>query len=142
MSNRLELKGLAELYTALRRLPEELRDRGGQIVHESADEAGDEIRSAYRSHEVTGNLADHVTVVHADDARSRFGTAAIVKSTAKHAYIFENGTQIRKNAKGKNLGAMPPGNIFVPTVIRHRRSMYQELKFLVTQAGLEVRGEP
>lgn len=139
--NELELRGLAELYAALRRLPEELRERGGQIVTENADEAADEIRAGYTAHKHTGNLADHVKVVKVDGASGKYGAAAIVKSTAKHAYIFENGTQVRKNAKGANRGAMPPGHVFVPIVIRKRRQMYQELQYLLVQAGLDVKGE-
>ena len=72
---------------------------------------------------------------------THYGAALIVKSTAKHAYIFENGTQVRKNAKGANRGAMPPGRVFVPTVIRKRKQMLQELKYLLVQAGLDVRGD-
>lgn len=136
-NNRLTYDGMEEFKQALRQLPEEMSQEGGDIVIARAEEAGDDIKTAYEASAVTGDLAKKVRVkVLSRDA----GAAAVVESTARHAYIFENGTQIRKTKAGKNLGAMPPANIFVPTVIRKRRAMVDDLKGLMTSKGLEVSG--
>lgn len=139
-NNRIEWSGLTELYSALRAMPEELTERGAQIVIENAQEAGEEVRHHYESAAVTGNLASHLKVQVFEGDRVRFGVAAVVKSSAKHAHIYENGTQIRKNKAGKNLGAMPPAHVFVPTMIRKRRQMMTELKYMLVQKGFEVSG--
>jgi hypothetical protein len=135
--NRLNYDGMEEFKQALRQLPAELSQDGGDIVVRHAEDAGDDIRSQYAASAVTGDLAKKVRVrVLSREA----GAAAIVESTAKHAYIYENGTQIRKTKNGKNLGAMPPAHVFVPTVIRARRAMVGDLKDLMTNKGLEVTG--
>lgn len=136
-NNRLEWDGMEEFTAALRQLPPELSQEGGDIVVSHAETAGDDVRAAYDASAVTGRLVKGVRV----EVQSReAGALVVVKSTAKHAFIFEHGTQIRKNRHGKNLGAMPPGNIFVPTVIRERRAMVEDLKDLMRGKGLEVTG--
>lgn len=136
-NNRLEWNGMEEFKAALRELPEELSGEGGDIVVSHAETAGDDVRAHYEAAAVTGNLAKHVRV----EVLSRSaGAEAVVKSTAKHAHIYENGTQIRKNKAGKNLGAMPPANVFVPTMIRERKAMVEDLKHLMRTKGLEVTG--
>jgi len=136
-NNRLTWDGIEAFKSALRQLPSHLSGRGGDIVVARAHEAGEEVRQGYALHEHTGNLEQHVVV----EVESRAaGAVAIVKSTARHAYIFEIGTQIRKTKSGANRGAMPPGNVFVPTVVRKRRAMVEDLKALMTESGLEVSG--
>ncbi len=135
--NRLIWEGMDEFRAALRQLPPELSQQGGDIVIEHAQTAGSDIRAAYEASAVTGNLAKHLKV----EVLSReFGAAVVVKSTAKHAVIFENGTQIRKTKTGANRGAMPPAHVFVPTVIRERHAMVDDLKALMESKGLEVGG--
>jgi hypothetical protein len=63
-----------------------------------------------------------------------------VKSTAKHAALFEIGTQARHTNIGANRGSMPPGKIFVPVVVRKRRAMYERLKELLVRHGAKVNG--
>jgi hypothetical protein len=135
--NKLAWDGMDEFKAALRKLPKELSDDGGDIVVDHATEAGSDIRAQYEASAVSGNLAAHVKV---DVQQTAAGARALVKSTAKHAVIYENGTQVRKNAAGKNLGAMPPAHVFVPTVIRARRAMTAKLIDLLERAGLEVSG--
>ena len=137
-NNRLTWDGMEAFLAALRQLPSHLGGRGGDIVIARAHEAAEEVRQGYALHEHTGNLEQHVVV--SVQHRNRGGAQAIVKSTARHAYIFEIGTQIRKTKSGANRGAMPPGNVFIPTVIRKRRTMVDDLKALMTEAGLEVSG--
>lgn len=136
MSVRLEWQGLEELRTALRTLPADLTGEASHIVEGSANAAAADIKAAYPVR--TGTLRNHVTVTHFE--KGRFSAGAIVKNTAKHAHLFEIGTQARHTRLGANRGAMPPGRVFVPAVMRRRRQMYQQLKALLERKGLWVSG--
>lgn len=136
MSVKLNWDGLADLKDALRRLPEELTSDGSGIVTSTGNEAEREIVSAYPSR--TGNLKKGVRVSKVEGGR--FGAGVTVKNTAKHANIFENGTQARHNALGANRGSMPPGHVFIPIMSRKRRQMYDELKQMLVEHGLKVSG--
>lgn len=133
--NRLEFSGLAELKRDLKNLPSELAREARTVVSQTATKAAGEIVSAYPTR--TGNLKRGVKV---SDESSGFSAVATVKNTAKHAYIFENGTQARHTDIGANRGAMPPGNVFIPIVVRRRRGMYHELAEIVRKHGLVVTG--
>lgn len=136
-SVQFKFEGLDELKAALRNLPEELTAEAGYIIEGAANAAAVDIKGAYPVR--TGNLRNGVHVTHF--SRGRFSAGAIVKNTAKHAHIFERGTQARHNAIGANRGSMPPGNVFIPRIIRARRRMWQQLKELLTRKGLLVTGE-
>lgn len=136
MSTKLELQGLEEFRQALRNLPEELKAEAGAIVQAHADQAQREIVTGYA--EKTGNLKTHVKVER--DA-SRFGTAAIVKSTARHAKLYEFGTTRRQTNAGANRGSMPKADdahAMIPKVVRIRARMVRALIDLVKRAGFEV----
>src|SRR3954452_23875684 len=135
-NNRLRWDGLQELREALRMLPAELAGRASPIVLAHAQGAHDEIEANYP--ERTGNLKDHLVLAKQDIGR--FGAGAVLKNTAKHAWIYENGTQARHNALGANRGSMPPAHNFIPRVQRWRRKMYEALKQLLVGHGLRVRG--
>jgi len=135
-NNRLQLNGFAELREALRNLPAQLRDEAKVIVQSRAARAAQEIIAAYP--ERTGNLRKGVSV-RASEA-GNFGAGAIVVNRAKHAWIFENGTQARHTDIGANRGSMPPGHVFVPIVMRHRRGMYDELRDVLVRDGFVVTG--
>ena len=144
MSVQIVWTGLEELKEGLRNLPSELTGEAGNHVEAAANAAATAVRTAYGAHVVTGNLQNHV-VVQAR-AHNQFGASYVVKSTARHAYIFERGTEARhyitKNGVKKLVGKMPAANIFVPTVMRHRRSMYDRLNDVLLRIGLQVSGEP
>ncbi len=125
-----------DFLTALRQLPEELRGEGGHMVEARANGAHATIKAEYGAHKHSGNLVDHTSM---ELTESEFGVIAEVKSTARHSFIFENGTQIRKNNNGANRGAMPAGNIFIPTMQRARRLLTEDLVDLLQRAGLVVR---
>lgn len=140
-NNRLTFAGLDELRAELRDLPEALRTEGALIVDRAAANAGQDIRAEYQARRVTGNLAEHVVVQ--TGLGGSMGARAVVKSTAKHAYIFENGTVARhyytkKNGTRHETGAAPPQHVFVPAIMRARRAMYEALKDLLTRKGLKV----
>lgn len=137
--NRIVFDGLAELKAALRTLPAELAQEAGEIVKANAAEAAREIRADYPSR--TGNLKNHVYVTN--EAR-QFGASAVVKNTAKHAWLYDNGSQARHTDIGANRGSMPAaptGRSFVAHMIRRRRIMYQILKDLLVSKGLMVSGD-
>lgn len=137
MSVKLEMQGLAELRTALRNLPEDLAREGDVIVLAHAEDAARQIQTAYPEGP-TGNLKRGVVV---ERNRSKFYTQGLVKSRAKHAWIFENGTDVRRTSKGANRGRMPQADEtkrFIPKVVRLRARMVKQLVELVRRAGFQV----
>jgi hypothetical protein len=134
--NRLRFDGLEELKAALRSLPADLTGEGGHIVEAETNAAEGQIKRGYPVR--TGHLRDGVS---SEIKTTGFSVSGIVKNTARHAYIFENGTQARHNEIGANRGSMPPGHVFIPTVIERRRVMYAELKDLLVRHGLKVSGD-
>ncbi len=136
--SRLELQGLAEFRAALRALPKDLADEAGAIVLAHADDAKRQIQTAYPEGP-TGNLRVGVRVDRSQS--SAFAATAIVRSRARHASLFEFGTQARQTRAGKNTGAMPKapaGQAMLPIVIRVRRRMVEQLIALVRRAGFQV----
>jgi hypothetical protein len=130
--------GMAEFKQQLRNLPAELVGEASRIVEGAGNAAAFDIKSGYGVHRHTGNLQDHVTVEHKTGG---FIASAIVKSTARHAHIFEFGSQARYTKSGSFRGRMPPGNIFIPRMIKWRRRMFEELKAMLQRHGLLVTGE-
>lgn len=133
MSARFVWDGLAELKAELRKLPAELTAEAVDLVFANAEAAAQEIRAAYPAR--TGNLKNHLTVKR---SRGQFSTSAQVRSTAKHAYLFEVGSQARHTDLGANRGSMPAGHVFIPIVMRQRRIMYERLAQVLTNHGLTV----
>jgi hypothetical protein len=134
--NRIRLDGIEELRDALRRLPHDLKAEAVEIVQETAESAAAEIRAKYPTR--TGNLREGVHVRPSEV--STFGAGAIVKNSAKHAWIFEHGTVARRTSIGAKRGSMPPGNVFIPIAIRKRRAMEAKLKAVLVRHGLVVSG--
>jgi hypothetical protein len=140
VSARVTFEGLDELRDALRQLPSELVQEASGIVQRAADNAAQDIRANYQAHRRSGNLAEHVKVVPM--SVGQFGAGVEVRSTAKHAHLYEDGTQARHTSIGANRGSMPPGHAFRPPAIRRRKSMYDALKAMLVRHGLIVSGEP
>jgi len=138
VSNVLTIEGLAELREELQRLPAELTADASGIIEGAADAAETDIEAAYP--ERSGNLRKGVGVTRT--RAGEFAAAAVVFNRAKHAYIFELGTQARHTDIGANRGSMPPGRVFIQRTMRHRAGMYGDLKQMVEAHGLEVSGEP
>lgn len=137
-NNRIVWNGMEELKRDLRNLPESLAGDASSIVMQAAEGAAAFIRAGYPEH--TGNLKRGVIVSRLDQGKVAAG--AVVKNTAKHAWIFENGTQARHTKIGANRGSMPPGRVFIPRVIKARRQMYEHLLSMLQQHGLTVSGTP
>jgi len=138
-NNRIVFEGLEELKRALRELPAELTGESSHIVESNAIGAADTIKANYAR--VSGTLVKGVSVKTAKD---QFAVGAVVKSKAPHAWMYENGTQVRHNDKGANRGRMPPappGRAFIPVIIRARKRMYEQLADLLKRKGLQVTGD-
>ena len=137
MASRVVLEGLSQFRQALRDLPEHLRDEASDIVQEAAADADAEVTREYPEGP-TGNLRRGVT---RKAEYSRFGLSVTVRSRAKHAWIYERGTQQRRTRTGANRGRMPEApesKRMIPIVIRHRKRMIEKLKDLVRRAGFQV----
>ncbi len=138
MSARVVWQGLDELRAELKRLPADLKAEAGGIVLNRAQVARSRVVSGYEAHRHTGNLADHVILVV--EGAGPLGTAVVVKSTARHAALFEIGTQARHTSQGAYRGSMPAFHVFVPVMVQERRGMYGELADMMRRHGLQVTG--
>ncbi len=137
--NRLTFAGMDQLRQALRKLPETLAQEAAVIVQAQAIEAKAQIQRAYPEGP-TGNLRRGVTAEH---NLSRAATYSLVKSRAKHAWMFEHGTAQRKTGTGANRGRMPEAQDnqkMIPIIVRRRRVMMSALIDLVRKAGFQVEG--
>ena len=131
----LKIDGLAELREALKQLPADLLNEASVVVHAQAQATHAIISARYPV--VTGNLKQHLKIELGRDAVS---VSARVKNTAKHAWIFENGTAARRKGNGASTGRMPAHHLFVSTAMARRRLMYAALVDIVRRAGLTVTG--
>lgn len=137
MSARVVLTGFEELRAALRQLPSELTEEATFIVKAAAEEAARRIVDRYPT--VEGNLKDGVKV--RDLSVGKFGVGKQVRSTARHAHLYEYGTQVRHTDLGYNRGSMPARPVFVEEVVRKRRQMYERLIQMMQKHGLTVTGD-
>jgi hypothetical protein len=137
MSGELQWTGLRELEDDLRRLPDDLTGEASHIIEAAANGAAAEIKPRYGVK--TGNLRDHLEVRETHDGP--FSAGYVVINTAKHAGLYESGTQARHTDIGANRGRMPAAHVFIPVAIRKRRQMYEQLKAMVERHGLEVSGD-
>lgn len=133
---KLTLQGMQQFRAALRRLPDDLLEHGGQIVEAHAQDAQHSIVHRYPEH--TGRLKAGVTL---RKQHGKYVTSAIVQSRAPHAHLFEKGTKQRRTASGANRGRMPKANeaeAMIPEVIRKRRQMMSALVAMLRNAGFSV----
>jgi hypothetical protein len=146
--------GLEDYRKALRNLPLELRDEAAAVVQLISAAAKAEIIAAYPKGK-TGNLKAGVFVSTYVSPKTPsvgvtpgkgvlFGASAIVKNRAKHAWLYEYGSEARgllRPARGRianfgmSRGRMPAKPTFVPIVIRRRRDMERMLAEIVRRAG-------
>lgn len=133
-NNKLRVLGLEELRVELRNLAPHLREEAKALVFAKGDEAKAAIIAEY--HEgPTGNLRRGVT------AKKEYGTfsvAVLIRSRAKHAWLYEHGSQARHTDLGANRGAMPARPTFEPIMARKRRELQDDLIALVERQGLSV----
>ncbi len=152
MGVRLSFDGMDEFREGLRNLPQALASQAAQVVQGSAEQAGQAIRSNYPIRQTNlhpgprrkspwyppGNLHNRVTVTNQSSGVS---ARYVVKSSAPHAHLFENGTGRRSTQSGANRGSMPAapiGERMIPVVIRVRARMVSQLVEIVKAAGFTV----
>lgn len=147
--SRVTWDGLEELKAALRTLPDDLVGEASHILEATANGAEADIKAGYGR--VSGNLAAHLE--QRTIASGRYGVAIQLVNTAKHAWWYDNGTQARhyRSKRGREhqtgrmwgrSGGEPPTHLFVGTVARARRRMYErDFTDLLTRHGLLVSGE-
>jgi hypothetical protein len=133
----LTFHGILELKQALADLPAQLKGQATAIVLDNAHAAADDIRNQYP--QKTGNLRKGVRVVVKEIGP--LGVAAQVRSAAPHAHLWEFGTEARHTKLGWNRGRMkaPPAPVFIPTMMRYRRLMYDKLAAIIEAVGLTVK---
>ena len=144
MGVHLQLSGVATLAETLRNLPATLRDEALPIVGDAVDVAEAEIRAAYP--ERSGNLRAGLRQDRQGGGLNT-GARVVLKNTAKHAFLFETGSEyrhpdpawVRKTRRGRSRGRMPAGKVFIPAVIRARARMVAALIAFVERQGLHVR---
>lgn len=131
MSTSVQWTGIEEFRAWLQSLPSDAAGEADHIVQGEANAAAVQIRSRYPSR--TGNLLRNVFV---NKRTSRTGIVSyVVRNPAKHAAIFEYGTQARHTKLGANRGSMPPGHVFIPIILQRRRTMYLLLKDMLVRFG-------
>lgn len=142
------IEGLAELRDALQRLPADLTDKAEIRILIAAFRAKNRIEAGYRSRPY--RTTPRSTAVPPGDlkgktttkvVRDRVSLVATIKNSSKIAYLYENGTEgIRHTNKGWVRGKMPAAKVFIPVMADERRALYEDLKAIVRDAGLEVVG--
>lgn len=142
--NRLEFRGMDKFREVLRNLPFELRNEATGIVEGAATGAMQEMEQKYplslgrkrRGRFIPGGQLRKGLKIEYNP--SRFGAHATLRNVAPHAFIFENGTELRETGKGYKRGQAAPGRVFIPTAIKHRRRMNRELVAMLERNGLLV----
>jgi len=132
----IKLDGLDDLRAALRNLPEDLAHDAAQIVQQAAESTGSDLKEHYPVR--SGNLRRGVRVTIESN---KAGVSGLVRSSAKHASIFERGTGQRHTNAGWNRGRMPTppaDERLIPRAIRYRQKMVGQLIALVKSYGAEV----
>lgn len=140
----MKWEGLDTLYAALRKLPTELRDDAAAIIENAADRAYTAIYQEYGIK--SGDLRSHLSID--PPSRTLYGASVLLKNTAHHAWLWDNGTEARhyttsggkRHATGQMWGKSAPPHTFVKHASKSRLLMYQELSDMITKHGLGVRG--
>jgi hypothetical protein len=139
--------GLTELRAMLRGLPEAIQQETVPLVLHHARTSEGQLLLRYPS--VSGRLRRGVSV---RQTTSEHGAAAVLRSAAPHAGLYERGTKMREgrggNATGKgsrrdgalaNRGRMQRTNTFKNVVDPSRERLYHDLVQLLVRRGFLVR---
>lgn len=127
--------GFDEYLKELVNLPQVLVGEAGHLTEGTVNGLVVDVRSAYSSHVHTGNLRNRVVIAPARPRGARLFTGMVVKSTARHATIFEKGTDPRRTKRGFNRGTMPAADLFVPLAMRARRRLVDQFRQLLLRHG-------
>lgn len=132
--------GLREEFVALGQLPAACRGEAAHITDAAANGAALDVRRAYGEHVATGTMQSRVVV---EDTP----TGKIVRSASPLAFIFEFGTEARhyitRHGVTHETGAAPAARIFIPAMVRNRRTMFRALIAMIERFGAtRVTGVP
>jgi len=135
-------EGLEELKAMLRTLPADLATEAGPIVETAARGAYAEILGRYPVRSKPRKYKSLRDGLEMSTAGGRYGTAALVIDTAKHAMMYEIGAKngARKTGKGYNRGVWAGHPFYIDTSIRWRHRMYDDLKAMLERFGFTVSG--
>ncbi|HEY6360533.1 MAG TPA: hypothetical protein VIX63_05485, partial [Vicinamibacterales bacterium] len=124
-----------------------------RILEGEANAAVVAIRSQYGAHRKSGNLQESVQVEAVPPSRGQFGTAYVARVAARHAHLFELGTEFREYTgtdrlgrrfnranRGRMWGRTPRVQIAIPTGDRHRHAAFELLKAMLRRHGFLVQG--
>jgi hypothetical protein len=138
VSAKFRFDGLADLYAALKTLPEDLARDAAPDVERFGEGAMTNIHNGYPS--VTGGLRAGLSLnISTEGGRARVE----VRNDAPHAILFERGTEVRHWRSGKGTGRTAPNPIFTATMMRARRGLLTgPVPQLLVTYGMEVRGVP
>ena len=124
----LELRGLDELKDLLGEFAGACTEEAQRLADETAARAAEEIRDAYPKGP-TGNLKKGVRVVRVKETNGH-RVLAIVKSTARHAHLYEYGTR-----------RQPARPVMGEIAARVRRDFYADLLRMVERVtGAKITG--
>lgn len=114
-------------------LPRELTEAAAPLVKHAAETTFSESYSSYPV--VTGNLRGGLVIVD----NSTAGRAAfVVSNRAPHAYVYENGTEVRRTDLGYDRGRMPARPTLNRIGDREGQYMKAHVNEMVRQAGFEL----
>jgi len=135
---RIRWTGLSETKADLLVLGETMNAEARHLVQGGTNAAATAIRTEYGKHRRSGTLQERVRVIVKEESAVR--THYEVRNTAPHADIIEHGTEARHTDLGADRGSMPAGNIFIPAMMRARRTLNRELAAMMQRHGLTVTG--
>lgn len=127
MASTLKITGLDELKKAIAGFGAECTEEAQALAERSANDARDQIRSAYPQGP-TGNLKRGVRIVRAKGEGHR--ALGIVKSTAPHAHLYEYGSR-----------RQPARPVVGEVASRVRRQFHRDLITMVERVtGMQIQG--
>lgn len=133
---RLQIEGLHELMSALRRLPEDLTNDANLIVRAAAEGTAADTRARYPVR--TGALRRGLQVRYLQPAKGI--VSALVISSMYYAHFLEFGTRGRKSKSKGLVGAVTARHYMLPVYYAQRDRMHAQLVALCSAAGFEVEG--
>jgi hypothetical protein len=140
MSATFTIEGLPELIKQLQQLPQDLKDEATDIVLRTGERAKAAVYAAYPEPDVDARGRESLRTGLKLESywTGQYGAAVKLRSTAFHAYIYENGSAVRHTRSGANRGRSRAMHVMIPIVIRHRIGMYEELAHMVETYGADV----
>jgi hypothetical protein len=126
MSARLTIDARAFAASLRQTIDDRLKPQAARIIADAARAQAQAMASAYPVGP-TGNLREGVSSERTTPFRH------IVRNRAPHAHLYEHGTGTRRTRKGWHRGAMPAQHVWIPSAVRERTQMEDDLQALMDQ---------